>query len=112
MHQFPHHFEVHDCQVPGRESQVKKRQTKSIPNTIGIRRAERGWARWYGQTAGDVVEHPVGVVEEHVDDLGDEALVLWRLQLLVICVQNSLDPSGQVSEDGIPAQKDRTTRPL
>ena len=50
----------------------------------------------HGQKAGDIVEHPVGVAEEDVDDLGDEPLVLWRLQLLVVLVQNSLDPSGQV----------------
>ena len=41
----------------------------------------------HGQKAGDIVEHPVGVAEEDVDDLGDEPLVLWRLQLLVVLVQ-------------------------
>jgi len=40
----------------------------------------------HGQKAGDVIEHHVGLVEEHVDDLGDEALVLRRLKLLVVLV--------------------------
>ena len=56
---------------------------------------ERGRVRG-GQQAGDVVEDPVGVGDEEVDDLGDQALcrgtvLVHRLQVLEILIHHTLD---------------------
>lgn len=58
---------------------------------------------------GDFVEDVVGVVDEEVDDLGEEALLLHRPQVLESLVHNTLDDHtrGKIRQSGpvIPDHK-------
>ena len=85
----------------------------SAPETRA-REMERERRYGYGQHEGDFVEDPLGVVDEIVDYLGEEArgyaaLLLHILQYLELLINHILDLScqgkGQVSQ---VAKADRT----
>lgn len=89
MHQCAHPAEVHHGLVPANHKLSRADEIDTSQHEIT--RPEGAGGRRYGQQAGDFVEDVVGVVEEEVDDLGEEALLLHRLQVLETLVHNALD---------------------
>lgn len=79
-------------------SEQRRDDISLYPTETRITRAEGREGAWYGHQAGDVVDDPLGVVEEAVNDLNDvgrgyAALLPHPLQLQESVVHQTLDPS-------------------